>query len=225
MGGNVLAFLYCQCKTDNSYIDVFWSLTFISPIAALLILYAATGIYITARAILVTVLVCIWGFRLSYHIGIRHTKEDFRYVDMRTRWMEHGLSGYYIRAFFYVFMMQGVFSLIVNSASIFAVIYSGTNTLIWSDYVGAAIWVFGFVFELVGDNQLKQHIADKTPGKKKFIEWGLWRYTRHPNYFGEDVLWWGIWIITCSVQWGWVTVYSPLFITILVRYVSGVPLL
>jgi len=72
---------------------------------------------------------------------------------------------------------------------------------------------------------LKMHLADRTPGKPKFIAWGLWRYTRHPNYFGEAVLWWGIWLIACAVEWGWVTVYAPLFITILVRYVSGVPLL
>jgi len=109
-------------------------------------------VYIYWRVILVTVLVTIWGVRLAYHIGIRHSREDYRYVDMRTRWMVHGLTGYYIRAFFYVFMMQGVFSLIVNSATLFVVIYTADNTLIWSDYVGAAIWVFGFVFECIGDH-------------------------------------------------------------------------
>ena len=72
---------------------------------------------------------------------------------------------------------------------------------------------------------MKMHLADKTPGKSKFIKWGLWRYTRHPNYFGEAVLWWGIWLIACSIDWGWVTVFAPLFISILVRFVSGVPLL
>jgi len=68
-------------------------------------------------------------------------------------------------------------------------------------------------------------LADRTPGKPKFIAWGLWRYTRHPNYFGEAVLWWGIWLIACAVEWGWATVYAPLFITLLIRFVSGVPLL
>lgn len=69
------------------------------------------------------------------------------------------------------------------------------------------------------------HLADKTEGKKKFIMWGLWRYTRHPNYFGEALLWWGIWVIACGIQWGWVTFFAPLFIGTLVRWVSGVPLL
>jgi steroid 5-alpha reductase family enzyme len=81
------------------------------------------------------------------------------------------------------------------------------------------------VIEVVGDYQLKYHIADKTPGKPKFITWGLWRYTRHPNYFGEAMLWWGIWIMTCSIPWGWATFFAPLSITVLVRFISGVPLL
>ena len=144
---------------------------------------------------------------------------------MRNRWMQGGLCSYYINAFLKVFMLQFIFSLIVNSAALYVAIFTGSPGLIWSDYVGLAIWVFGFVFECVGDYQLKVHIADKTPGKKKFIEWGLWRYTRHPNYFGEAVLWWGIWLIACSDQWGWVTFYAPLFIGLLIRYVSGVPLL
>ena len=61
--------------------------------------------------------------------------------------------------------------------------------------------------------------------KPKFIKWGLWRYTRHPNYFGEAVLWWGIYLIACSIPYGYYTVFSPLFITLLIRYVSGVPFL
>lgn len=93
------------------------------------------------------------------------------------------------------------------------------------DFIGISVWLFGFIFEWVGDDQLRRHLADKTPGKEKFIKWGLWKYTRHPNYFGESVLWWGIYLITCSVPGGENTFFAPLFITILVRYISGVPLL
>ena len=122
-------------------------------------------------------------------------------------------------------MLQFTFSLIVNSASLYTAIFTGTPGLVWTDYLGLAVWLFGFTFEAVGDYQLKVHLADKTEGKKKFIDWGLWRYTRHPNYFGEAVLWWGIWLIACSDYLGWVTFYAPLFIGLLIRYVSGVPLL
>lgn len=122
-------------------------------------------------------------------------------------------------------MLQAFFSIIVNSASLYTVIYTGEPGLIWLDYIGLCVWLFGFVFEIIGDEQLKYHIKDKTPGKQKFIIWGLWRYTRHPNYFGEAMLWWGVWLIACSNQYGWATFFAPLFITVLVRYVSGVPLL
>jgi steroid 5-alpha reductase family enzyme len=223
--GNCLAFAFCQVKKDNSYIDVLWGLTFVTPVLALIILYLATGQEVYARVWLVLTLVTLWAIRLALHIGLRHKGEDFRYVDMRTRWMEFGIVGYYWRAFIYVFMLQALFSLIVNSSVIFVTIYTDVPGLIWSDYVGAFIWLFGFVFEIFGDEQLKYHIADKTPGKEKFIRWGLWRYTRHPNYFGEAVLWWGVWLIACSDQWGWATFFAPGFITVLVRFVSGVPLL
>jgi len=221
--GNTIAFIYCSIKKDNSYIDVFWSLTFMTPVAALLIYYAAAGYTIYPRVILTTVLVSIWGLRLSYHIGIRHTKEDYRYVDMRNRWTAEGF--FYLKAFMYVFMLQGLFSLVTNSATLYIVIFTNDNSMGWTAYTGAAIWVFGFLFETIGDHQLKVHLADKSPNKKKFIDWGLWRYTRHPNYFGECVLWWGIWIIACGIQWGFVTVFAPLFISLLIRFVSGVPLL
>jgi len=178
-----------------------------------------------ARVILNVVLIGVWALRLGLHIGLRHKGEDFRYVEMRSNWMKHGIAAYYILAFTNVFMLQGFFSLVVNSASLYSTIYTGSNSLLWPDYLGLAIWVVGFTVEVVGDEQLKWHIKDQTPGKKKFITWGLWRYTRHPNYFGEAVLWWGIWIIACGCKWGWITVYSPICITLLVRFLSGVPML
>ena len=97
--------------------------------------------------------------------------------------------------------------------------------MIWLDFLGIAVWLIGFLFEWIGDEQLKIHLADKSPGKEKFIKWGLWRYTRHPNYFGEAIAWWGIYLIACSVEWGFITIYAPLIITWLLRFVSGVPLL
>lgn len=151
MGGNVLAYIFCQVVKDNSYIDVFWSLTFVTPLLSLLIYLGATGQPIYARVILNFTLVLIWALRLSIHIGVRHTKEDFRYQDMRRDWMKKGIVAYYIIAFWFVFMMQGLFSIIVNAASLYTTIYSENNTLIWSDYLGAIVWLLGFVIEVVGD--------------------------------------------------------------------------
>ncbi len=179
------------------------------------------------RCYVILGLVAIWSIRLCWHILKRHKEEDFRYKEFRRNWMAAGggYTGYLWRAFVYVFMLQALFSLICNSAALYVLIYSNSTYLIWLDYLGIALWVFGFLFELIGDKQLKDHIADKTPGKKKFINHGLWYYTRHPNYFGEACLWWGVYCITCAVEWGWITVWAPLFITYLVRFLSGVPML
>lgn len=228
-GGNTLFFFFCQWKKDNSYIDALWGLTFLFPCLSLILsrYIADTRPDPDARCWIVLGLVAIWSIRLCWHILKRHKDEDFRYKEFRANWTAAGggYNGYLWRAFVYVFMLQALFSVVCNSAALYVMIYSSSNYLIWLDYVGIGVWIFGFLFELIGDKQLKDHIADKTPGKKKFINHGLWYYTRHPNYFGEAVLWWGIYLITCSVEWGWITVWAPLFITYLVRFLSGVPLL
>ena len=93
----------------------------------------------------------------------------------------------------------------------------------WSDYLGFAIFVIGFLCEVIGDMQLGSHIASKDLTKGKFCKTGLWRYTRHPNYFGEALLWWGIFCISIAVPKGYLTFFCPLIIHLLLRYLSGVP--
>jgi len=144
---------------------------------------------------------------------------------MRKRWSEGGQCGYYIKAYVYVFLFQGLMCLITQSACFFTIIFSTQNELLITDYVGIGVWAVGLLIEWVGDEQLKSHLADRTPGKTKFIKWGLWKFTRHPNYFGEAMLWWGPFLIACSTEWGWCTIYAPLQIGLLLRFVSGVPLL
>jgi len=114
---------------------------------------------------------------------------------------------------------------VVGSSSLFTSIYSEKSKhLFVQEYIGAVIFALGLIFESVGDYQLSAFI--KNPENKgKIIKTGLWRYTRHPNYFGEAALWWGIYLIACGIKWGWVTFYSALVITLLVRFVSGVPFL
>ena len=100
---------------------------------------------------------------------------------------------------------------------------SAAKTLAWSDYLGFSLFLTGFMFEAIGDAQLKSHIASSDPNKGKFCKKGLWRYTRHPNYFGEAMLWWGFFVVSLGVPKGYLTILSPLLITFLLRYVSGVP--
>merc|ERR1711865_142641 len=99
----------------------------------------------------------------------------------------------------------------------------GDKLIIWSDVAGLVVFIIGFLIEVISDEQLRLHMKDKSPGKEKFIKKGLWRYSRHPNYFGEALLWWGISLIASSLQYGYITVYSALFITVLIRFLSGVP--
>lgn len=118
------------------------------------------GETVYARVILNVVLIGIWAIRLAIHIAIRHKDEDFRYVEMRKNWMKNGIVAYYILAYTNVFMLQGIFSVIVNSASLYTTIYSSNDRLYAQDYIGLAIWIIGFTIEVVGDEQLRRHISD-----------------------------------------------------------------
>mmetsp|Transcript_47905 Transcript_47905/g.63387 ORF Transcript_47905/g.63387 Transcript_47905/m.63387 type:complete len:236 (+) Transcript_47905:1-708(+) len=199
---NTLFFFYCQYKKDNSYIDVLWGITFVLPLAGLLAKRILSEAYQPdLRCWLALTFVTIWALRLSYHIWSRHKgEEDFRYQNFRRDWTAAGGTwGYYWRAFLIIFMMQGAFSLIVNSAALYVMIYSNGEALSWFDLAGAIVWASGFSFEWIADEQLKDHLAKRDREQGKFIKSGLWRYTRHPNYFGESVLWWGVYLLAVPV--------------------------
>ena len=151
---------------------------------------------------------------------------------MREEASKYGKFCYYVFAYLYIFMMLCLFSLIVNAPVLYVNAHSSrlqddssTYPLIWSDYVGLSIFAIGLLFEWVGDEQLKAHIADKNPNKGKFCKRGLWRYTRHPNYFGDALIWWGFYFMALALPNGYWTFFGPLIMTILLRYVSGVALL
>jgi len=155
---------------------------------------------------------------------------------MRERWTEQGVCVYYAKAFGFIYGMQGLFSLVNNCSVLFVNIWSAAfyidtesfkvrtdNTLTFLDILGLIIFLTGFLIEVMSDRQLANHLANPKPGTGKFIKSGLWRYSRHPNYFGEAVIWWGIYLIACNVSYGWATFFAPLFINFLLRFVSGVP--
>ena len=130
-----------------------WGLSFVFPIVALILKrFHEGGTEPDTRAWIVLSLVTVWALRLAFHIGLRHKGEDFRYQDFRRNWTAiGGYWGYLWRTFFIIFMMQGLFSLINNSAALYVEIYSAGTPLIWSDYLGIAVWLFGFLFEWIGD--------------------------------------------------------------------------
>jgi len=147
--GNMLFGVFCQCVKDNSWIDVWWGFTFVFPILAIMIKRWVEGGSVYVRQYIVLGLVFIWALRLGLHIGLRHKGEDFRYVNMRQTWQAEG--NYWWKTFLYIFGMQGLFSLIVNCSALYVTIFTTNSDLIWLDYTGIAIWVFGFIFEWVGD--------------------------------------------------------------------------
>ncbi len=175
----------------------------------------------TFRQILVTVLIFIWGERLAIHIAIRNRGrgEDFRYAQWRKDWGK----AFLIRSFFQIFMLQGVLLLII-SYPVILINYSMEKGIKALDVMGLVLWVVGFFFEAVGDYQLLRFKRDKR-NRGKIMSRGLWRFTRHPNYFGEAVMWWGIFLMAISVENGWTVIISPLLITLLLLKVSGVIML
>jgi len=212
-----ILFVIAMFKRDNSIADIGWGLGF--AIVALLTFFLEQGF--TARHILVTALVVIWGMRLATHIYMRHRGkgEDPRYAAWRKEWGNWVI----VKSFFQVFMLQGLLLLFISYV-IIVVNSSSQEGLSVLDICGLAVWIIGFLFESIGDFQLKKFIADEQ-NRGRILTTGLWRYTRHPNYFGEATMWWGIFLIALSVPYGWSAIISPAVITFLLLRVSGVILL
>ena len=212
-----LWFLVALRLRRNDVADVAWGAGFI----VLALVGQSTAPDVSNRGILLLTLVAVWGLRLSLHIGLRNQgkPEDPRYRKWREEWGAHAT----VRAYFQLFLLQG-FLIVVILIPVTYILAHRSSDLTWLDALGAAIWLLGFVFEAVGDLQLARFKKD--PGNRgRVITSGLWKYTRHPNYFGEVTLWWGVWLIACSVPGGWKTVFGPATITALILLVSGIPLL
>jgi len=130
---------------------------------------------------------------------------------------------FYVRSYAQVYLLQGALLFLV-SLPVLMINRRPSGTLSLLDSIGVCIWLFGFLFESVGDAELARFVKDPL-NKGKLLRSGLWRYTRHPNYFGEVALWWGIWLIALGVPGGWFGIVGPLTITILILKVSGIPML
>lgn len=210
----ILTFLLAVLIRNNSIVDVLWGLGFI-VIAGLTFLLSpgtSTG--------LIFILVTIWGVRLAVHIGIRNSGkgEDFRYAQWRKEWGRWWV----LRTFGQVFLLQWLLMQIV-ALSITQVTNGVANNQVLI-VLGLAIWIIGFYFEAIGDYQLSV-FKSKSSSKGKLMTTGLWRYTRHPNYFGEATLWWGVAMIAYANSSNFAVFLGPVTIDFLLLYVSGIPML
>ncbi|MCX6306514.1 MAG: DUF1295 domain-containing protein [Bacteroidetes bacterium] len=211
-----IIFILALARKDNSIVDVAWGAGFII-IAVYSIIQSGE---VDIRKMIVSLLVLLWGLRLSFHIMVRNSGkgEDFRYKAWRDTW-----KYFVIRSFFQIFMLQGVFMLIISMPIWF--INSGIGPPLgpW-DSIGLLVFGIGFLMEVIADYQLAEF--KKNPvNRGKIITSGLWSVSRHPNYFGESLVWWGISFYALSFPNGWYTLIGPVVMTLLLRFVSGVPML
>jgi steroid 5-alpha reductase family enzyme len=213
-----LLWLISLALKNSSIVDIFWGAGFVI-VAWLSFVKVSSGLL--ARQMLMVGLVTLWGMRLSIHILIRNRGkgEDFRYAAWRE---EHGFRWWW-RSYLQVFLLQGSLMWIIAAPVLVAQHGAGPESLTWLDGLGVAFWAVGFVFETVGDWQLVRFKSEPS-NKGKMLTAGLWHYTRHPNYFGDSLQWWGFYFIAAAAGGGW-TIFSPLLMTYLLTRVSGVTLL
>ena len=213
-----LVHLLALLKRDNGIMDGAWGVGFI--LVALFTFDPDAGL--DARRLLLGALVLVWGTRLSLHILIRNagrTGEDFRYRNWRETWGRW----FYVRSYFQIYMLQGAVMFVVGTP-IMLVNAGRGGPLGLLDSLGVAVWLLGFLFEAAGDYQLLRFM--KNPANRgRVMRYGVWRLSRHPNYFGEATLWWGCFLIALNVPGGWWALSSPVLIGFLLLRVSGIPML
>ncbi|MEI6690896.1 MAG: DUF1295 domain-containing protein [bacterium] len=211
----ITTYFFAVALRNNGIVDIVWGLGFV-VIAYFSYLLSGHA----DRSTIILLLVTIWGFRLALHIFARNfgRGEDFRYGQMRVSWG----SAWVVRSFLQIYLVQWFLMQLVSAPIVLAGHSAGS--LSWLDLVGIVIWLTGLYFEVVGDAQLANFIKNKK-NKGKLMTTGLWSYTRHPNYFGEATLWWGIATIAYSGTSNPLVFLGPAVINFLLLFVSGVPLL
>ena len=203
-------------RRDASIIDLFWGFGF-----ALVSWFSAWASGpVPARCLLLVLLVTVWGLRLSGYLAWRNwgKPEDYRYAAMRGRYGRM----FPLVSLFTVFGVQGLLMWVI-SLPLQIGIYRAPNWSIAAG-VGVIVWAAGLFFEAVGDLQLARFKAD-VANHGRVMNWGLWRYTRHPNYFGDFLVWWGFYLVAAEPSSWWWTIISPLLMSFLLIRVSGVRLL
>lgn len=208
-----LIFVIAQIFDNYSLVDIAWGPGFVL-LSWVNYIYRGNN-----NQLIIPFLISIWGLRLFYHIAKRNIGkgEDPRYKEMREKWK----GNIALNAFFRVFMLQGALLYTISLPVITSKFELNNPTLM---YIGVAIFAFGLLFEAIADKQLKNFLG-REDKEENVLKSGLWEYTRHPNYFGEATLWWGIFLIATSQGAPIWSIVGPITITYLVRYVSGVPIL
>lgn len=204
--------------TNASIVDLFWGFGFVITNA---FYFLKSGDFFT-RKIIVLILVSLWGLRLTAYLSWRNIGkgEDFRYKEFRKN---YGEKRYWWVSYFQTFLLQGILMWLISLPLLAVHYHTQQNGIIWIDYLAIAIWLIGIIFEAGGDFQLARFKKNPT-NKGKVLNTGLWKYTRHPNYFGDSAVWWayGLFCIASGAYW---PIIGSLLMTLLIIKVSGVSLL
>lgn len=203
---------------DASIIDIFWGTGFV--IVAWFYAYQLGLDELTFRNQVLLTMITIWGLRLSIYLAFRNIGkgEDFRYAKWRA---DNGAKWWWL-SFFRVFALQGFLLWIISA--VYLPSLSVQTELGFVEIIGVVFWAIGLFFEAVGDYQLAQFKKDPS-NKGKVMNKGLWRYTRHPNYFGDTMVWWGYFMFVLAYPQGWIYVFCPIVMTFFLIKVSGVAML
>jgi steroid 5-alpha reductase family enzyme len=217
VGMMIIGWLFSVRKRNVTIVDSLWGMGFV--LIAWLTWFQLDGT--DGRSLLIAVLTTLWGIRLTLYLTWRNygKGEDPRYA----QWRKAGGEGFWITSLFKVFLLQAIFlwaiALVIQAGQA----GSASGQLGWLDLIGTLIWLTGFVFEAAGDWQLARFKAHPA-NRGQVMDRGLWRYTRHPNYFGESLIWLGFFIIALSHPANWWTVVSPVIITAVLLKMTGIPL-
>ena len=213
-----ILFLVSLVVKRNDIADSAWGMGILLVVATSWYLHSGESVLMDVLLLLVT----LWGARLSLRIFLRNMRkeEDYRYKKWRDEWGKW----FFVRSYFQVYLLQGFLMIVVGYTGIHASVYARDASLGVLAILGILIWCVGYFFEVVGDWQLDRFINSK-PKEGAILKDGLWKYSRHPNYFGEVSMWWGIWLVVSGLPMSYLALVSPLMITFLILKVSGIPML
>lgn len=211
-------------KKDNSIMDIAYGPAFL--VASYVTAFIALTLFpLAPHSVLILLFITIWALRLATRIYRKNKgkPEDFRYKAWRDAWMLKGKAYFYTRSYLQIFLLQALVVSIVLLP--FTLTVQNIGQFMVLSYLGIALWCIGFLFESIADAQLDRFIKDPNPLKGLIMHSGLWKYSRHPNYFGESLMWWGLAFLGFSISGNPFVFLSPILITYLLLYVSGIPML
>ena len=214
----LLGWLISLIYKNVTIVDTLWGLGFV--FITWITFFTADGFF--GRKLLISLLVTLWGLRLTLHLTQRNWGhgEDPRYAN----WREKSGDRFWLVSLFKVFVLQAIFLWVIALGLQWGQISGKSAGFTLLDWLGLVVWAMGFFFEATSDWQLARFKADPA-NKGQVMDKGLWAYSRHPNYFGETLIWWGIFLITLATPASWWTIISPVVITVVLLKMTGVPLM